>query len=133
MRATVGQPGHARRVQQHLADGVVVALGVVEEREHQQVLHAVLEHHVVEQVERHDPRGLRHRRDRSIRRGLVDRRITQRVQTVERALHELEEPVEQHRRVGGDVGLGQDLPPRTAGFASSASSSSGPSRAARAR
>ena len=37
--------------------------------------------------------------------------VAERVETVERSLHELEEPVEQDGRVGCDVVLAQDLCP----------------------
>ena len=64
MRAAVGQPRHRGRVQQHLAHGVVVAVRVVEERQHEQLLRVVLQHEVVEHAERVDAlgRGARHHR-----------------------------------------------------------------------
>ena len=86
VRATVGQPRDARGVQQHLADRVVVAVDVVEERQHEQVLRVVLEHQVVELGERVDAVGRGQRRDGAVVGGLVVGRVAERVDAVERRL-----------------------------------------------
>ncbi len=108
MRAAVGQTRHTGGMQEHLADRVVVAVDVVEEREHEQVLRVVLEHHVVELLERVDPGGGRDRRDRAIGGGLVVGRVAERVDPVERRLHQRAQPFEQCGRVGRKVALGED-------------------------
>ena len=108
MRAAVGQTRHARGVQQHLADRVVVAVDVVEERQHEQVLRVVLEHDVVELGQRVDAVGRRECGDGAVVGGLVVGRVTERVDPVERRRHERAEALEQRGGIGRDVVFGED-------------------------
>ena len=50
VRAAVAEAERARRVLEHLAQGLEVAVAVGEEREHQQLAAVVLEHEVVEHL-----------------------------------------------------------------------------------
>ena len=71
MRAAVAEAGHRRGVREHRVRGVVVALGVVEERQHEHALAAGVEHRVVHVLLGAHARRLGARRDRLVGGGLV--------------------------------------------------------------
>ena len=95
----------------HLADRVVVALGVVEERQHQHRAGVGFQHQVV-----HRRQGILaalagDRGDGAVGGGLVVGWFAKGVEPVHRVLREREHAVEQHVRVDGQVVLGQDRRP----------------------
>ncbi len=100
--STAGGMGH------HLADGVVIALGVVEHRQHQHGRGVGLQHQVVHRGQHILAARLGDRGHRALGGGLVVGRVAQRVEPVTGVLREREHAVEEHVRVERQVLLGQD-------------------------
>ena len=108
VRAAVGQAGDRGGVGHHLVDGVVVALHVVEERQHQHGRAIRLEHEVVHGGQRVLAAAAGDGADRLVRGRFVVRRVADRVDAVGAVLDEGEQRVEQRDRLRGQVRLGQD-------------------------
>ncbi len=106
--AAVTQAEDGRGVQQLLADGLVVALGVVEQRQHDEALAVVLEQGVVEDVLLGAPGGLGDAPDGGLAGGLVVGRLAHHVEALDHHVEEGPDPVEEDVRVRRLVRLLED-------------------------
>jgi hypothetical protein len=97
----------------HLADRVVIAVGVVEHRQHQHRGGVAVEHQVVHRRQDILTALAGDRGDRPVGGGLVVGWLADGVQPVRRVLRQGEHAVEQHVRVDRQVLLGQDRCPHS--------------------